>query len=96
MTNVKVRTMSDQELRLQIKIMIIETLRIAEVQPEQIDDNEMIFESKLLNLDSLDGLELVIGIQKKFGVSINDQSHALTILQTVNSMAEFIESQQNP
>ena len=88
--------MSDQELRLQIKIMIIETLKIAEVQPEQIDDNEMIFESKLLNLDSLDGLELVIGIQKKFGVSINDQSHALTILQTVNSMAEFIESQQNP
>ena len=88
--------MSAQELRLQIKKMIIETLRIAEVQPEQIDDNEMIFESKLLNLDSLDGLELVIGIQKKFGVSINDQSHALTILQTVNSMAEFIESQQNP
>jgi acyl carrier protein len=88
--------MSDQELLLQIKKMIIETLRIAEVQPEQIDDNEMIFESKLLNLDSLDGLELVIGIQKKFGVSINDQSHALTILQTVNSMAEFIESQQNP
>lgn len=88
--------MSDQELRLQIKKMIIETLKIAEVQPEQIDDNEMIFESKLLNLDSLDGLELVIGIQKKFGVSINDQSHALTILQTVNSMAEFIESQQNP
>ena len=88
--------MSDQELRLQIKKMIIETLKIAEVQPEQIDDNEMIFESKLLNLDSLDGLELVIGIQKKFGVSINDQSHALTILQTVNSMAELIESQQNP
>ncbi len=88
--------MSDQELRLQIKKMIIETLKIAEVQPEQIDDNEMIFESKLLNLDSLDGLELVIGIQKKFGVSINDQSHALTILQTVNSMAEFIESQQHP
>ena len=88
--------MSAQELRLQIKKMIIETLKIAEVQPEQIDDNDMIFESKLLNLDSLDGLELVIGIQKKFGVSINDQSHALTILQTVNSMAEFIESQQHP
>ena len=88
--------MSAQELRLQIKKMIIETLRIAEVQPEQIDDNEMIFESKLLNLDSLDGLELVIGIQKKFGVSINDQNHALTILQTVNSMAEFIDSQQHP
>jgi acyl carrier protein len=88
--------MSAQELRLQIKKLIIETLKIDEVQPEQIDDNEMIFESKLLNLDSLDGLELVIGIQREFGVVINDQSHAPTILQTVNSMAEFIESRQNP
>jgi acyl carrier protein len=87
--------MSAQELRLQIKKMIIETLRIAEVQPEQIDDNDMIFESKLLNLDSLDGLELVIGIQKEFGVTISDQSHALTILQTVNSIAEFIESNRS-
>jgi acyl carrier protein len=87
--------MSAQELRLQIKKMIIDTLKIPEVQPEQIDDDTMIFESKLLNLDSLDGLELVMGIQKEFGVSINDQSHALTILQTVNSIADFIESQQN-
>jgi acyl carrier protein len=83
--------MSAQELRLRIKKMIIETLKIVDIQPEQIDDNEMIFESKLLNLDSLDGLELVMGVQKEFGVAINDQSHALTILQTVNSMAEFIE-----
>jgi acyl carrier protein len=87
--------MSAQELRLQIKKMIIETLKIVDVQPEQIDDNDMIFESKLLNLDSLDGLELVIGIQKQFGVTISDQNHALTILQTVNSMADFIESHQN-
>jgi len=87
--------MSAQELRLQIKKMIIETLKIVDVQPEQIDDNDMIFESKLLNLDSLDGLELVIGIQKQFGVTISDQNHALTILQTVNSMADFIKSHQN-
>ena len=87
--------MSDQKLRMQIKNMIIETLKIPEVQPEEIDDDEMIFESKRLNLDSLDGLELVIGIQKEFGVAINDQSHALTILQTVNSMAEFIETHRN-
>jgi acyl carrier protein len=55
----------------------------------------MIFESKLLNLDSLDGLELVIAIQKEFGVTISDQNHALTILQTVNSIAEFIESNRS-
>jgi acyl carrier protein len=87
--------MSPKELRLQIKEMIIETLKIEGIRPEQIDDNDMIFESKLLNLDSLDGLELVIAIQQTFDVTIKDQNHAPTILQTVNSIAEFIETQRN-
>ncbi len=86
--------MTVEELRLQIKKMIIETLKIPDVEPELIKNDEMIFESETLNLDSLDGLELVMAIQKQFDVAINDQNHALTILQTVNSIAEFIESQQ--
>ena len=75
--------------------MIIETLKIPDVKPEAIGDDEMIFESELLGLDSLDGLELVMGIQKEFSVVIDDQSHAHTILQTVNSIAGFVESQHD-
>ncbi len=85
---------SDEDLRLRIKKMIISTINIKDVQPEQIEDTEMIFESELLNLDSLDGLELVMGLQKEFGVVINDQNHALVILQTVESMVDFVRSQQ--
>ncbi len=84
----------NEELRLQIKKMIIDTLKIADVHPELITNDEMIFESETLNLDSLDGLELVMAIQKQFDVAINDQNHALTILQSVNSIAEFIECQK--
>lgn len=84
-----------EELRLQVKKMILETLNIKDVQPGQIKNDEMIFESEILDLDSLDGLELVMAIQKQFDVAINDQSHSLTILQTVNSIAEFVESQKN-
>lgn len=86
--------LSGDELRLAVKKMILKTIKIEDVQPEEIADDVMIFESELLNLDSLDGLELVMAIQKDFGVMINDQSHALTILQTVNSIVEFIEGQQ--
>jgi len=86
--------MTAEDLRYRIKKMIIETLKIPDVTPEEIGDDEMIFESEALNLDSLDGLELVMGIQKEFSVTINDQNHAHTILQTVNSIAEFVESQQ--
>jgi len=86
--------MTADELRLQVKKMIIETLKIGGVTPDEIGDDEMIFENEALGLDSLDGLELVMAIQKEFSVTINDQSHAHTILQTVNSIAEFVESQR--
>ena len=86
--------MTEEELHYRIKKMIIETLHIQDVTAEEICNDEMIFESEQLNLDSLDGLELVMGIQKEFSVTINDQNHAHTILQTVNSIAEFIKSQQ--
>lgn len=86
--------MAAHDLPLEIKKMIIDTLRIADVQPEQIGDDEMLFESEQLGLDSLDGLELVMAIQKCFNVSITDQDHAVTILQTVTSIARFIESQK--
>jgi acyl carrier protein len=85
---------SARELRLQVKKMILKTINIKDVEPQEIDDAEMIFESERLGLDSLDGLELVVAIQKEFGVAINDQSHALTILQTVNSIAAFVEEQK--
>lgn len=87
--------MTAEALRLRVKKMIIETLKIPEMTPETIKDDEKIFESEQLNLDSLDGLELVMGIQKEFSVKITDQNNALTILQTVNSIAEFVESQQS-
>lgn len=88
-------TLSAEELRLQVKKMILKTINIKDVKPEEIEDEVMIFESELLGLDSLDGLELVVAIQKEFEVAINDQSHALTILQTVNSIASFIEEQKS-
>lgn len=87
--------LSADELRLEVKKMIIRSINIKDVKPEEIDNEVMIFESELLGLDSLDGLELVVAIQKEFGVVIDDQSHALTILQTVNSIAGFIEEKQN-
>jgi len=87
--------LSADELRLEVKKMILKTINIKDVKPEEIEDDVMIFESELLELDSLDGLELVVAIQKDFGVAINDQSHALTILQTVNSIASFIEEQKS-
>lgn len=86
--------MSEDNLHYRIKKMIIEVLNISDVTPEEISNDEMIFESEKLGLDSLDGLELVMGIQREFSVMINDQNHAHNILQTVDTIAEFVESEK--
>lgn len=86
--------MAADELRLDIKKMILEVLKIEGVQPEQVADDSSIFEDPLLDLDSLDALELVMGLQKRYKVAINDQNLARAILHSVNTIAEFIEKEQ--
>lgn len=86
--------MPTQELREKIKKTIIETLNIHDVAPDDIEDDEMIFENEKLDLDSLDALELAMGIQKEFAVPINNQYQAISVLRSVRTIAEYIESTQ--
>ncbi len=86
--------MSRSKLTNDIKKLIIATLKIPAVKPDQISDDLVLFENDLLDLDSLDALELVMAIQQQFSVIISDQNHAFNILRTVDSIADFIEDQQ--
>jgi acyl carrier protein len=84
-----------QDLKREIKILIIETLNIKNIKPEEIDEQIPIFSKEsVLGLDSIDGIELIMAIQKKFNVRINDQNLARTVLETVNSIAEFINRER--
>lgn len=84
-----------QNLQREIKVLIIETLNIKNIKPDQIDDHVPIFSKEsVLGLDSIDGIELIMAIQKKFNVRINDQNLARTVLESVNSIAEFINRER--
>ena len=80
--------MSDA-LKLELKELIIETLNLEDVQPGEIDDDEPIFGSSL-DLDSIDGLELVLQLEKKYGVKIGSSEESRKALQSINVLAEFI------
>jgi acyl carrier protein len=82
------------ELKHEIKELIITTLQIPGVAPEQIDDSAALFGTDLLGLDSVDALELVVALQEKFAVSIKDKQLAGRVLQSVNTIADFVESCQ--
>jgi acyl carrier protein len=80
-----------KELKLEIKELILNTLDITDVRIEDIDEEKPLFGSdNPLTLDSVDGLEIIMALQRKFGVRIGDQNLARTIIRSINSIAEFI------
>ena len=78
-------------LKWEIKELIVETLGITDVNMEEIDDEKPLFGSdNALTLDSVDGLEIIMALQRKYGVRIGDQNLARSIIRSVNAIAEFI------
>jgi acyl carrier protein len=78
-------------LKTEIKELIIQTLNIKNIQSEQVPDSVPLFSSEnILNLDSIDGIELVMAIQEKYQVRIADQNVARNVLESVDSISEFL------
>ncbi len=81
------------DLKADIKKMIIETLNMQDITPEDIEDDLLFFGGdNTLGLDSIDAIELVMAIQRDFKVRIDDQNLAREVLKDVNSIADFIQS----
>ena len=78
------------EIKDRLKRLIVEELNLEDVAPDEIDDNEPLF-GKKLGLDSIDAVEIVFQVEKTFGVAIKDMKEGRPALQSINSLAAFIE-----
>ena len=78
-----------EELVLELKKEIIEALNLEDVTTEDIDADEPLFGSGL-GLDSIDALELIVLIEKKYGIKLKDPSKGKEVFKSVNVMAKFI------
>lgn len=85
--------MSDP-LVLRLKTLIIETLKLDDVKPEDIPDDEALFGSARFGLDSIDALELVLRLEKEFGVKIGSSEESRKALASVSELAAFIRARQ--
>jgi len=81
-------------LSLRLKTLIIATLNLTDVRPEDIPDDEALIGSPRLGLDSIDALELVLAIEKTFGVKIGSSEESRQALANVRTLAAYIRSQQ--
>lgn len=87
---------SIEEIRYDVKKLIIDTLKFEGIRPEDIKDDLNFFSGEnTIKIDSIDVIELVVAIQKKFNVKIDDQNLAKDVINTVNSIAEFVYAQHH-
>lgn len=79
-------------LKEEIKRAIVESLRLP-ISVEEIDNNMSLF-AEGLGLDSIDVLELVLEMERRFGVSITEDETGQRVLRTVDTIADFIMSER--
>ncbi len=82
--------MQGDELRQKIKEVMVEELML-EQAPSEIGDTTSIFGAGGLGLDSVDALQLVVGLEKHFGLKIGNSDAAKGILESVETIAKEIE-----
>jgi len=74
--------------------MLIRRLKIKKFTPDQINGDTQLFGPGSLELDSIDVLELVVGLKKEFGVEIPDRQTAEKVFTSVGAIAGFIEEKK--
>ncbi|MGD0816012.1 MAG: phosphopantetheine-binding protein [Verrucomicrobiota bacterium] len=81
------------ELRTQIKTLLVQDLML-QITPEEIGDDQPLFGPGSLGLDSVDALQLVVALDKNYGLKIPDAAVARKILGTINNIAEAVAAHQ--
>jgi acyl carrier protein len=80
-------------LKTRIKELMVENLML-QVQPGEIRDEQPLFGPESLGLDSVDALQLVVALDKNFGLKVPNPEVARQVLQSVNSMTEAVLKKQ--
>lgn len=78
-----------EELIKELKEEIIKALNLEEMTPEDIDENEALFGDGL-GLDSIDALELIVLMEKKYGIKLANPSEGKAIFTSVVSIADYV------
>lgn len=80
-------------LKIRIKELMVENLML-QIEASEIADDQPLFGADSLGLDSVDALQLVVALDKNFGVKVPNPESARQVLQSVNTMVEAVQTKQ--
>jgi len=78
-----------EDLILKLKEEIIDVLNLEDVKPSDIDENAPLF-GEGLGLDSIDALELIVLMEKNYGIKLKDPAQGKEIFKSVKTMTDYI------
>ena len=81
--------MNDTDLKSKVKDLIVRRLKL-EIDPATIEDAAPLF-GEGLGLDSIDALELVLGLEQEFGIKVADEEVGVKAFSSVDSLTDFIK-----
>ena len=85
-----------QQLKYDLKKMIIDECEKEDIQPEDISDSvELFSDASGLELDSIDALQISMGLQNKYGIRVADPKEFRRILVSIDTLAKYINEQKN-
>lgn len=93
LTGNKEQIMEEQELIEKLRIEIIKQLNLEDLKPEDIDPDAALF-GEGLGLDSIDALELIVLLEKNYGIKIEDPKDGKRIFASIRTMAKYIQDNQ--
>lgn len=82
-----------EDLIKKLKLEIIEVLNLEDMEPDDIDEKEPMFGDGL-GLDSIDALELIVLLEKEYGIKIQNPKDGQKIFFSLETMAKFIKENQ--
>lgn len=78
-----------EALKKELKEKIIKTLNLEDLTPEDVNDSDPLF-GEGMGLDSIDALELIVMLDKDYGIKLSDPKEGKAIFQSIETMAKYI------
>jgi acyl carrier protein len=81
---------TNNDLKHKLKELLIERLKFEDMTPEDIGDDDPLFDGGL-GLDSIDALEIVVMLETEFGIKVKNETSARDYFRSVSTLAELVE-----